>query len=86
MKALPSLCVDADPDPNLYFDADPDHDPDRHSNDADPNVDPTPSFTHVGNEYGIFVLVLVTAFPVYNVLPSSSTSKMSQLPLFWTAY
>jgi hypothetical protein len=51
MKALPSLCVDADPDPNLYFDADPDHYPDRHSNDADPNVDPTPSFTHVGNEY-----------------------------------
>jgi hypothetical protein len=51
--------------------------------DADPHVDATPSFTHVGKS--VFFLLLVTAFPVYNVLTSSSMSKMSQLSLFWTA-
>ncbi len=38
--------IAADPDPNFHADADPDPDPDQ--NDADPHVDPLPTFTHVG--------------------------------------
>ncbi len=38
--------VDADPDPNFQFDANPDTD--RHQNDACPHVDLTLSLTHGG--------------------------------------
>jgi hypothetical protein len=74
-----SLRVDTDPDPNFHFDADPN----RHSNDADPHVDTTQVLHML--EYQFFLL-LVAAFPVYNALPSLSMSKMSQFPLFCTAY
>jgi hypothetical protein len=40
------------PDPTFHFDADPapdsDQDPDWHQNNADPHVNPTPSFAHAG--------------------------------------
>ncbi len=45
---------DADPDPNFHVDADPD--PEWHLNHADLRVDPTPSFTHVGQLEIIFYL------------------------------
>ncbi len=54
---------------------DPDPDPDCHQNEADPYADPTPSFTHAGkSEY--FLLLLVTALPVYHVLSFSSVSNV----------
>jgi hypothetical protein len=57
----PHRC-DTDPDPNFYVD-------------ADPHADPTPSFTLVIKSE--FFLLLVTAFPVYNVLSFSSVSNVS---------
>jgi hypothetical protein len=39
--------ADSDRDPTLYFDADPNPDPDWHQNNADPHADPTSSYTHV---------------------------------------
>ncbi len=55
-------CYVADPDPNFYVD-------------ADPHADPIPNFTHVGKSE--LFLLLVTAFPVYNVLSFSSVSNVS---------
>ncbi len=52
---------DADPDPNFHVDAN--MDPEWHLNLADLRVDPTPSFTHVGQLE--FLKLLVTALPVY---------------------
>jgi hypothetical protein len=44
--------ADPDPDPNFHVDADPDPNLDWHQNNADPRVDLSPSFTHVGkSEY-----------------------------------
>jgi hypothetical protein len=37
-------CVDADPEPNFYFDADPIPDQHWHQNDADPHAYPGPKF------------------------------------------
>ncbi len=66
--------VDADPDPNFHFDADPVWDtyPDWLQNDADP----TPSFAHV-IKFVIFFKLLVTALPVHSVKSFSSVSKVS---------
>jgi len=41
-------CSDDHPDPNFPFYADLDPDPEGVENDADPDVDPTTSLTHVG--------------------------------------
>jgi hypothetical protein len=62
-----------DPDPNFHGDADPDPDPDPdwHQNDAEPHADPT-----LVGKLEFFVL-LVTAFPVNNVLSFSSVSNVS---------
>jgi hypothetical protein len=46
--------ADPDPNPNFHFDADPDPYPDWYQNDADPQTDPTPNFTH-GNREHTFV-------------------------------
>ncbi len=47
-----------DPDQNFHVDADqdPGPDPDWHQNDADPQADATPSFTHVGQFFCAFSL------------------------------
>jgi hypothetical protein len=50
-------CFDADldPDPNFQYDADPDPNPDRHQNNADAHVDPTPSFLMLENQKFIYL-------------------------------
>jgi hypothetical protein len=84
---------DADPDPNFHVDVDPDPDPDPdwHQNDADPHADPSLSVTHVGK--CDFFLLFVAALQVYNVLPVTSVSKMSNfkylrqlLEILWKKY
>jgi|LakMenEpi03Aug12_release.lakeMendotaPanAssembly.Ray.scaffolds.fasta_scaffold352639_2 hypothetical protein len=41
--------LDADPDPDFHYNADPYPDPDWHQNAVDRHADPSPSFTHVKN-------------------------------------
>jgi hypothetical protein len=43
------LDADPDPDPNFNFDADSEPDQYWYQNVGDPYVDPTPSFSHIGN-------------------------------------
>jgi hypothetical protein len=45
------------------YDPDPDPNPERRQNDADPHVDPTVSFTHVGKSE--FFLLTFTAVSVH---------------------
>jgi hypothetical protein len=49
--------LDADPDPKFHVDADPDPNLDWHQNNADPHVDLSPSFTHVGKSEYFFTFI-----------------------------
>jgi hypothetical protein len=56
-------------------DPDPDPDPDCYQRNSDPHADLTPSFTHVVKSD--FVLLLVAALALDNVLSFSSVSSVS---------
>jgi hypothetical protein len=63
------------------YDPDPDPNPERRQNDADPHVDPTVSFTHVGkSEFFAYIQKQCQSRPI--VLSFSSTSQTDKCHLF----
>jgi hypothetical protein len=69
LRAAKKCCRSHLPDPHYHFDADPELDPDRNQNDADPRN--LPKVLHILDNQN-FILLSVSAAPIHVVLPFSS--------------